>query len=223
MQPYVIESKNSGFEIDIVKEALSLEDYKAQFIYQPLLRTKFSFKRGDVEAVMTIKPEYPEIKDAFVSKEYITYHNFAITLRSQNFKIITISDLNNKRVQAFQQANFALGKEFEFMAKSNLTYMEQANQQNQIVMLFLKRADALIIDKRIFRYHCNKLKQKQTNDKMFGNITFKDPVVFHDLFEPTSYHMAFKSEIVKDAFDRGLKKIRTSGKYERLIESYLVE
>ncbi len=42
------------------------------------------------------------------------------------------------------------------------------------------------------------------------NISFGEPVTFHNIFEPTSYLMAFK-----------VKKIRESGRYREIIETYV--
>ncbi len=107
---YIIHTKNTGFEADIVREAFALEGYTVQFVYQPLIRTKLTFQHGTVDGVMTIQTHYPEIQNSFVSEEYITYHNFAVTLESRNISINAISDLKNKKINAFQQARFALGK-----------------------------------------------------------------------------------------------------------------
>ena len=160
--PYVIKAKNSndqdsGFEVDIVREIFALAGYKVQFVHQPLERTKISFKQKLVDGVLTIKKNYSQVKGTFVSDEYITYHNFAVSLTSQNFNIDSIADLKNKKVISFQQARFALGKEFELMAETNPGYKEIADQKNQIGMFFLKRTDVIVLDHRIFKYFRTRL------------------------------------------------------------------
>ena len=82
-KPYIIKKDNSGFEADIVREIFALEGYEMKLVYQPLLRTKASFKESTVDGVMTVKTDYPEIKGAYVSEEYITYHNYVISLKSK--------------------------------------------------------------------------------------------------------------------------------------------
>jgi len=57
--PYVIKTQNlnekeSGFELDIVKESFALGGYKVEFIHQPLERTKISFKEKHAYLVFLI-------------------------------------------------------------------------------------------------------------------------------------------------------------------------
>ena len=221
VEPYIIEAEDSGFEADIVREIFALEGRKVRFVYQPLQRTKASFQNGAVDGVMTIKAYHPEIQNTFVSDEYITYHNFAVTLQSRNLKISTVSDMNDKNVFAFQQARFVLGKAFELMTKNNSEYMEMSNQRNQILMLFSRRSDVIVLDSRIFKYHYKKLRDFPSS--LTKNISFEEPVIFHDLFEPSNFRMAFKTENDRDIFDRGLKKLKESGRYNQIIESYVEE
>jgi len=216
--PYVIKAKNvtekdSGFEVDIVREIFALEGYEVQFVHQPLERTKISFKQKFVDGVTAIKKNYPEIQGSFVSDEYITYHNFAVSLTTQNLKIDSIDDLKNKSVLGFQQAKFAFGKEFESMAEKNPDYREIADQKNQIGMLFLKRVDVIVLDHRIFKYIRSRLK----------NIPTKQEVTFHQLFAPSVFRIAFRNRKMRDVFNRGLKELRSSGRYEKIIRLYIKE
>lgn len=221
VEPYIIEFNDSGFEADIVREAFALQGYKVQFVYQPLWRTKISFKRGTVDGVLTVQDHYPEIQGNFLSDEYITYHNFAVTLQSRNLKISTIAALNDKTIDAFQQAKFSLGMEFKLMAENNPAYKEMANQKNQIAQLFAKRNDVIVLDRLIFIYYRNGFKDFPA--AFIQNISFEEPVVFHDLFEPSSYKIAFNVEKVRDAFNMGLKRLQESGRYRQIIESYVKE
>ena len=221
LEPYIIESNDSGIEADIVREAFALEGYKVQFDYQPFRRTKVSFKSGSVDGVLTIQDHNPEIQGSFLSDEYIAYHNFAVTLQSRNLKISTITDLEGKTIDAFQQARITLGREFELMAENNPRYHEMANQKNQITKLFMKRNDIIILDRRIFEYYRNQL--KELSGTMMKNISFEEPVTFHGIFEPSSYRIAFKTEKIRGSFNTGLKKLLESGRYKQIIESYVKE
>ncbi len=194
-----------------MREALASGGYGVEFVYEPLGRTKISFTQGLVDGVMDVKDYYPEIQGAFLSDEHITYYNLAISLRSQNLEIDEIADLMDKRVVAFQQASIAFGKEFEAMAENNPGYVEVANQESQIAMLFLGRADVLVLDRRIFAYHRNRL----------SSVAANQPVSTHDLFEPSSFRVAFRDREIRDAFNRELRKIRKSGRYDEIVDSYV--
>jgi len=216
--PYVIKAKNlnekeSGFELDIVKESFALGGYKVEFIHQPLERTKISFKQKLVDGVLTIKKHYPQVQGAFMSDEYISYHNFAVSFTSQNFKISSIADLKDRKIIAFQQAKYAFGKEFQLMAENNPEYREIANQKHQIGMFFLRRTDVIILDRRIFKYIRSSLK----------NIPTEQEVTFHELFAPSVFRIAFRDKQARDVFDQGLQKLKSSGRYEEIIRTYVDE
>lgn len=214
--PYVIKAnkpdeEDSGFEVDIVREAFAFGDYSVRFVHQPLERTKISFKQGTVDGVTAIKDHYPEIQGAFVSDEYITYHNFAVSLKSRNLKINSLSDLKNKKIIAFQQAKYAFGKEFQQMAENNTGYKEIADQTHQIGMFFLERTDVIVLDHRIFKYIQKRLKNIPTNQE----------VTFHKLFEPSIFRIAFREKEIRDVFNQGLRKLISSGRYDEIILSYM--
>jgi polar amino acid transport system substrate-binding protein len=210
VEPYIFKSTNSGIELDIVREALALEGYKTKFIFQPLKRTKSSFRNNIVDAVLTVKQHYPEVKGAFFSEPYITYHNFIVSLRSKNLKIDSISDLKGKSIVAFQQASLAFGREFQTVVDNNRRYRELANQLSQVSMLFAGRADAIVIDRRIFNHIC---KENFESSK-------QNSVTFHRLFEPSHFRLAFKEKMNRDIFNSGLKKLKATGRYEKIVKSY---
>ncbi len=216
VEPYVIrpESSNgkaSGLEVDIVREAFALQGYGVKFVYEPLKRTKYSFNHKSVDGVMDVKDHYPEIQGSFLSDEHITYSNTVVTLKANSITIKKIADLTDKSVIGFQQANIAFGEKFKTMTENNPKYSEMANQSNQIAMLFLNRIDAIVLDRYIYKYHRNHLKTIQSDQ----------PVTFHELFEPSKFKIAFREHKVRDVFNIGLKKLRGSGRYQEIIDSYI--
>lgn len=99
------------------------------------------------------------------------------------------------------------------MAETNPGYKEIADQKNQIGMFFLKRTDVIVLDHRIFKYFRTKLK----------NIPTEQDVTFHKLFAPSAYRSAFREKKIRDVFNRGLKDLRSSGRYEEIIRTYVKE
>ncbi len=49
------------------------------------------------------------------------------------------------------------------------------------------------------------------------------PIVMHDLFPQNDYKAAFAAKDVRDDFNEGLKRLRESGEYERIIKRYTRE
>jgi len=218
VEPYVIKAvepggKDSGFELDIVKEILLTKGYSPEFVYEPLQRSKMSFENHLVDAVMDVKDYYPEVQGSFFSDEHITYHNYIVTLRSSNISISSANDIRDKNVIAFQQASLALGEEFKSMTSENPNYLEMGSQSSQITMLFLGRTDAIVLDRHIFRYHRARLK----------SVNARQPVDYHELFPPSRFRIAFKEKTVRDDFNVGLKEFRASGRYQFIIDSYLAK
>ncbi|MHC4884212.1 MAG: substrate-binding periplasmic protein [Planctomycetota bacterium] len=213
--PYVIKSTvpgkpDSGFEIDIVRESLALHHLEAIFVHQPLRRSKISFKEKTVDAVMTIRGDYPEAKGAFLSDEHITYFNFAVSLASRNLTINATSDLKGKSIVGFQQASIAFGRDFKEMATNNPHYLEMANQQGQVGMLFLGRTDVIVLDRHIFKYMRAR----------FPSQSKTQEIKIHNLFKPSSFRIAFWNKAARDSFNLGLRALKKSGRYHQIINSY---
>ena len=99
------------------------------------------------------------------------------------------------------------------MARNNGKYVEFAHQDGQVKMLFSMRADVVIIDINIFKY------LRQQLQAMGDNVSAE--VAIHEIFAPTPYRVAFKSKALCDAFNDGLKKLKSDGKYNAIVEKYI--
>jgi len=52
-------------------------------------------------------------------------------------------------------------------------------------------------------------------------VNTKQAVVYHSLFPKTEYKVAFKDKSVMDDFNLGLKQIKASGLYDKIIAKYI--
>lgn len=211
VEPYIIKEQDAGFEADIVKAAFAIQGYEVEFIYQPLHRTKASFQNKQVDGVLTIQSQYPEVSGAFLSEEYINYRNYAVSLSSKKYAIQTIEDLRPYSIVGFQQAHLALGEAFNKVTLDNPLYSESSDQKAQVNQLFAGRTDIIIIDIRILTYYRNRLTHNPKNQA----------VSLHNLFESSKYKVAFRLKAHRDVFNKGLKEIEESGLYDHIIDSYL--
>jgi len=212
-QPYTYSDQGYGFEVKIVDEAMNLVGYEVEFLLQPLARAKITYEQGRVDGLMTINENYQAVKDSFLSITYITYRNVIVSLEERNMVVDTLADLGNHRVIAFQRATIALGDKFAAAVAGNKGYWEMNEQQQQVAMLFLGRTDLIVIDHQIFKYYRNRLNNADKNQ----------PVVYHELFEPNHYKLAFVEQGVRDAFNQGIRELRATGRYQKIIDSYLSE
>jgi polar amino acid transport system substrate-binding protein len=211
LPPYVIAEDWRGMEYDIVRRALELEGHAIQPVPTYLARVAKELEQGSVDAAMPMQAR-PGAKE-FFSEPHIQYQNFAITLRSSNIAVASVADLAGRSVVAFQEASHYLGPDFEAMARANPRYREEAKQVVQPVLLFLGRTDVVVADRFIFNWFAASAEVRQKAD-----VT--QPLRFHPIFPPTEYRVAFRDPALRDSFNRGLKRLRDSGEYQRIMDSY---
>ena len=206
LPPYVI-PKKSGIELDILKKALNFKGYEVVPVFLPSARLTKTIKEGKYDAYALVN-ENLGIKNVFLSNEYIKYENIVVSIIDFNIK--NINDLKGKSIIAFQNASIYLGKEFESMSKGNKNYKELASQEAQVASLMNGRVDLIILDKKIFQYYLK-------NSKLFKPSHY----ILYDIFPSTSYKVAFKDKEIRDDFNEGLKLMKSSGEYEKIIKKYV--
>lgn len=208
LPPYIIQENDSGIEIDVIRASLPA-DKKIKLVYLPFARLKVSLSDGGADAVTPVN-ENADIKGAYYSGSHITYQNVVVSLKSRAIKIDSIANLSKLSIVAFQDATVYLSKDFAAMAKNNPHYHELADQKSQVKMLFAGRADAIVMDINIYKYFKNQIKDFDVNKE----------VSIAEIFQPTFYKVGFNSKETADAFNIGLAKLKSSGKYAAIINKY---
>ncbi len=196
-----------GIEMDIMRKALghSGHTFKPRFFSYDKLHEALA--AGHIDVAATVRPES---EHNYYSDEFVYFHNFAITSKAENFKIKTIADLKARTLSAWEGASKDLGVEYEKVTKTALRYREYGDQQIQAMVFLEGRVNTLIIDGAIFMYWA----------RIFGkNI---DKYAYQDIFGGrTSFVAAFKSKKLRDDFNLGLRKIKGSGEYQKIYDSYI--
>ncbi|MCR6629747.1 MAG: transporter substrate-binding domain-containing protein [Magnetospirillum sp.] len=211
LPPYVIVDEWRGMEYEIVRDALALEGHTLKPKFMAFARVSREMESGLVDAAMTMRPE-SGVK-AHYSDSHVAYRNYAITLAKNNLAINRIEDLAGKSVVAFQNASLYLGPTYKALMDANPHYREEARQMVQPTLLFLDRVDAVIADCFIFGWFANDPEVKAKADT-------SQALRFHPIFPPTEYRVAFRDARLRDGFNRGLKKLRDSGAYDRIVQRY---
>ena len=211
--PYVILEDDSGLELDIIKEAFRISGHDVIPLYMPLGRSFKLYENNQLDGVINVKKGMVK---GYYSSDVITFQNCVITLRKNEFKIDSIAALKGKRVVAFQNAKKLLGLPFSEVIGELAYYREVAKQILQVNMLFLDRVDAVILDRNIFDYFRRKV--YESTDIPQQLIAKK--VIYHCIFKPAKYKLAFHDEVLRDDFDKGLKVIRDNGTYANIQRSY---
>jgi len=210
LPPYVISSENKGMELDIIKEALSMNGHTIKPVYLPFARVPWSLKEGQADAAMTIN-EASGIDNIFYSDSHITYQNVAVSLAKNSYAINNIADLGPHSVLAFQSATLYLGNDFKTMAAGNNRYKEEPRQDIQTAMVYNGRSEVVVMDINIFKYYKGKESRADVTQKI--NI--------HSIFPPSAYKVGFRDKQLRDDFNQALKELKKTGKYKKIIERYV--
>lgn len=212
LPPYVIVEEWRGLEYDIVKEALAQEGHTLKPRFMALARVQKELESGLTDAAMTMHPDLG-IRGVHLSDSHVTYRNYAITLARRDLRIDRVEDLAGKSVVAFQNAQVYLGPAFKAAIEANPRYREEAKQAVQPMLLFLDRIDVVVADRNIFGWFSEDADVKTKTDTT-------QPVRFHPIFPPNHYHVAFRDPALRDSFNRGLKALKASGAYDRIVARY---
>ena len=208
--PYVFEN-GTGIIVDIVRTALEEGGHTVKPVYVPIERGFRMFAEKQVDGT-TIIQESSGLKAEY-SQNFMQYHNRAFVLKSRNLVIRGFSDLSDKSVVAFQNANTYLGKDFSRAVAANPRYKEMAQQEAQTHMLLLGRIDVAVMDESIFRYYRQKLIAERKAEQA-------QEYVGHDIFPPTPYKAAFVDRKIRDNFNRAIAVMRKDGRYEAIYRKY---
>jgi polar amino acid transport system substrate-binding protein len=215
LAPWVMPKTNNGIIISLIKEALEPAGYEVDTLYYPYARRIKSFRLKHVDAVcdmnmMTVKEE--NLK-GFLSDDAYAYKNFAFSLHKHNYKFTHLNELVSYSLLSWQGAIVHLGKEYADMAKKNPLYRENHDQELQVKMLFLERFDVIQLDEQIFNYYYNKIEAE-------GHINTSLSVDKFPLFGISPNSFLFQNEKVRNAFNEGLKILKSNGRYEEILASY---
>ena len=207
--PYVIEQSSGGIQLEIVEESLLNAGHTAKISYASNKRSLNLLQTKYVEGMINVPHDTPDI---FYSEPLIEYQNGVFSLKNRHLKVDSVSDLSGLRVIAFQNASKYFGEEYLNMASNNKRYDEVVNQLAQLQMLFNHRCDVIVMDKRIFTYFWSLHQQDEGFDVQ---------VIFSDIIPPTPRLAAFNSESMRNEFNAGLAKLKASGRYQEIIDSYV--
>ncbi len=207
LPPYIIQEENKGMEYDIIKESLALKGHNLTLKYVPFVRIVVDYKNND--GAITINESSGATGN--YSDVVITYQNSAISLKEKGITVNTIADLKGKNIVAFQNATKYLGPEFAEVAMANPKYAEQGQQDLQVKMLYSGRSDVIVSDVNIFKYYRN---------KVTGMDTSAD-IVYHEIFQGVDYKVLFNDAAIRDDFNAGLAELKSSGRYDEIIKSYI--
>lgn len=215
LAPWVMPAKDNGIIISLLRESLEPAGYDIEMFYFPYARRIKSYQFDDMDAVCDIKPKTIALEklEGFLSDEAYAYENFAYALKKHHFNFTHLKDLVSHSIMSWQGAAKHLGSDYAEMAKNNPLYRENNSQELQIELLFLGRFDVIQLDQNIFDYYRLKVASETTIDT--SQLVDKFP-----LFGKSPNSILFREEQIRDAFNKGLKALKQSGRYDEIFSLY---
>ena len=204
-------TSGKGIEVNIIKEAFGLVGYKVNISQGTRAEQEaVLYKKNKIDGVATLTPRDNRF---FPSDIVSTYHNVVITRKKDNIKINSLNNLAKINFVAWKNSfNDLGGKYYHYFnpkdGKYKKSYHDNFSQLDDAQMFFSKKVDALVSDKTIFNWF--KL-YFDRNDKF---------TVHHIFNSTTTYPVLFKDKKIRDIFNKGLRKLKKSGRYDAIIKFY---
>jgi polar amino acid transport system substrate-binding protein len=216
LPPYVIKENNSGYELEIIREALAVKGHTLKPTFAAFGASKQMLKDKQVDAAQRGNPDMSEA-DGFhyAAEPTVLYEDVAISLAKNKVAVASMADLKNKNVVAYQGATQFIGPDYAAIVKSNPNYQENSSSKRVVQMLYAGGAQVAVFDINIFKYIAGTLK---------GEVDIGQEVTYHKVF-PTSTiktnNPVFLDKQVRDDFNAGLAQLKKNGRYKEIIKKYV--
>jgi ABC-type amino acid transport substrate-binding protein len=176
----------------------------------PNRRLEKELNDGSIDAAANIF-KLSDVK-GYLSERAFRFTDVAVTLKSRNIVIKTLSDLRGRSLITYQGAKHFLGEEFGKAAETCSEYTEIGEPTVQAQMIARGRADVSIGDIYIFLHSLRTWSDGKFTPEQFD---------IHRLFPDMYSHVGFRDKSVCDDFNRALKEIMKNGRYEAVYKNYL--
>jgi polar amino acid transport system substrate-binding protein len=207
---------DQGIEIDLLKRILGDAGYKIKITLLPKIRLTKAVRDKEVDAAATVQNGIDN--SLFFSDVYLEFQNLVISKTSSAFELTHIDDLKQHSFVIWQDGWRNLGQEFENQYRPDSAgnfkknYYQAHNQLSQNKMFWANRVQLIIVDKTIFEHH-KKILANEFNTAI--------GITYHDLFKiKTPYSVVFNDPVLLNKFNSGLRKLRASGDYQKIIDRY---
>ncbi|MCO4754553.1 MAG: transporter substrate-binding domain-containing protein [Bacteriovoracaceae bacterium] len=207
LPPYVIESHEMGFELEIVRDALKEVGYEAVFQFFPAGEVYEQVVSKKFDAALTLKVKLGS--PIYYSDDYITYKNAAVTLKRKSYVIDSIFDIRDFSVGSFKDSKRNLGRDFKMISNEIVKYTEYQDKTEQVKALLNEDVQVLVGDINIVKYF---LKELKVDPEM---------IEVHQVFGQSNYQVGFVKQWHRDQFNRGLDLYKVSGRHLAKVNEYV--
>lgn len=216
LAPWVLVDTNQGIIVDLIEAAMVPLGYEIEHLYLPYARRTKAYLKGNVDVVsdMNLKTINEYGLPGFFSDIAYTYENYAFSLQKNHYHFTQLDDLKTRSLLSWQDAAVHLGGEYAEMVKNHARYGETFDQEIQVKMLFLERYEVIQLDAHIFAYYRAKL--SKTN-----SVDTSQKVDRFALFGASPNGFLFKTEKMRDEFNKQLVWLKSTGQYQEIFARYM--
>ncbi len=210
--PYAFSDTGVGLEVDIVREALAHSGYTLVPNFVPAARVERQFKQGLVDAASKDPVRILEGPDAHYGAVSVEYFDVLITLSADDLTLDTPANLDGLKVMAFQNA-WKFFPEWLEPVRDDARYSQTPNQLEQVRALISGLVDVVVADRNIFNYHA-----RQWATESGSTLP---PLKYTAFQAPLEVRPVFRDAAIRDAFNAGLAHLKSTGRYDELVNQYL--
>lgn len=202
---------NFGYFNDVFKEAMKLEGVEVKFDFRPWKRTEVEVLRGKYVATPGGWIKSPEREKDFIFNEEVLYSGKLVffILKEGAFDWNTLEDIKAK---GFKVGTDRGDISFSELQAAGVNVEGIANYEKNFKKLLYKRIDAVSMDQLSGMNLINKMPKED-----------QDKIVIHPkaYAESPTYTMFSKNhpkgQYYRDKLDSGLRKLKESGKFDRML------
>ena len=206
--PHIIQSRNSGLDIDTVRAILAEAGYTFQIEYMSLARANRAVKSGMADVVVPTFFEQDN-NSYYISDPVVDYRPMVFSLKNNGYQFNSFEDITDLRVMTFQGAVGYFGEKFREVTKQNY-YTEIEDMTALPRLLARNRADVVVLDQYIFTYHWKQI-QSGGASSMYQ---------IHDFMPAIPAFAGFKDKHVRDEFNQALRRLNEENQLDSIREKY---
>ncbi|MBY6034115.1 ABC transporter substrate-binding protein [Marinobacter daepoensis] len=211
------ERDGTGRDLEIFSAVMERCGREVRFEFSPFLRHLRNYTHEHMgDAVMTVDT----FRDApgFATIPYVFYQNGVVVLDSADVKPYSLSSLEGLRVVYFPGAPRLLG--FDARHHGFADSFAFLDERVHARVLFYGRADAVLTDGLIF----SEITRNLNTSHAFGQeLDPTQKVMFIPIFPPSPYRAFFRSEALRDEFNRCLRILEGEGEVKAINIKYVDE
>lgn len=136
----------SGYEQLLVNELLQTLQLPHQLIKVPHARLRQMLAAGELD--LAVRQQQPGLSGVFLTSPYTRVRNKAFALAGFRGQLLSISDLANYRLTAFQNATAVLGPIYAAVTARSPEYRELTDHTQAVLMLLKGRTQLLVMNEK---------------------------------------------------------------------------